>query len=346
MSPPEWQFPELSWSHSRDRTLRECARRYYWQYYGSAGGWSPDASRTAAMAFRLKQLTTLEMALGTAVHECARMVATAIRDRRPRPARAALAAHCRAALNGLWRSSRDRAAFEADPRGRPMLQALYYGREVGAEALERVRRKLERCVDNLVACPVWAELARCDPAQVYVVDSLTAFLLEGKTVYASPDLAYVSAEGVCTLCDWKTGHPGEAGEQVALYALYARKALGITGEGEEVTGRVFLWGRSGEEIRLTVGEPEVRAAGRRVQRSMAAMRTLLADPDRNVPLPMAAFPVLPSEARSRCPSCNFYGLCRGELEVARGPDGRVAAGDGASPAAAALTGPPRPPGGS
>ncbi|NOZ64350.1 MAG: hypothetical protein GXO71_05370, partial [Caldiserica bacterium] len=34
---------EFSWSKSRDIIFRECPRKYYFNYYGSWGGWKFDA---------------------------------------------------------------------------------------------------------------------------------------------------------------------------------------------------------------------------------------------------------------------------------------------------------------
>lgn len=48
--PRAWSTPRFSWSWSRDRVLRECARRYYWHYYGSFGGWRSGASEEARVA--------------------------------------------------------------------------------------------------------------------------------------------------------------------------------------------------------------------------------------------------------------------------------------------------------
>ena len=72
--------PSFSWSHSRDRTLSECARRFYWQFYGSWLGWRHDAAADVRLAYRLKQLTSLSGALGQAVHARAGEIAVAIRD--------------------------------------------------------------------------------------------------------------------------------------------------------------------------------------------------------------------------------------------------------------------------
>ncbi len=78
-------YPEFSWSHSRDRTLAECARAYFWRYYGGHRGWSSEASEEARLAYALKQLTSFPMIVGTAVHDCARECTEAVRRGTPRP---------------------------------------------------------------------------------------------------------------------------------------------------------------------------------------------------------------------------------------------------------------------
>ena len=59
----------FSWSPSRDRLYRNCARAYYFNYYGSWGGWERDAPAPARLAYRLKQMTNLPMFAGTVVHD-------------------------------------------------------------------------------------------------------------------------------------------------------------------------------------------------------------------------------------------------------------------------------------
>jgi hypothetical protein len=77
--------PEFSWSPSRDRVLAECARAYYWRYYGSHGGWLQDAPQQARQAYALKQLTTFPLLVGPAVHEWARDCAPATGNGVARP---------------------------------------------------------------------------------------------------------------------------------------------------------------------------------------------------------------------------------------------------------------------
>ena len=59
----------FTWSSSRDGTFQRCARQYWWQYYGSWGGWDRSAPSEAREAYVLKNLATRWAWVGTAVHE-------------------------------------------------------------------------------------------------------------------------------------------------------------------------------------------------------------------------------------------------------------------------------------
>ena len=47
---------EFTWSASRARTFDYCPRQYWWNYYGSWGGWDRDCTREAREAYMLKNL--------------------------------------------------------------------------------------------------------------------------------------------------------------------------------------------------------------------------------------------------------------------------------------------------
>ena len=59
----------FTWSVSRDKTFEMCARQYWWNYYGSWGGWSRDADPEARRAYMFKNLSNRWAWVGTAVHE-------------------------------------------------------------------------------------------------------------------------------------------------------------------------------------------------------------------------------------------------------------------------------------
>src|SRR5262245_39407157 len=59
---------EFSWSKSRDGVFLECPRRYWFQYYGSWGGWEIGADPRTREIYVLKQVKSRQMWAGERVH--------------------------------------------------------------------------------------------------------------------------------------------------------------------------------------------------------------------------------------------------------------------------------------
>lgn len=312
------RYPPFSWSHSRDRTLITCARRYYWQYYGRL---DPDPE-LAQWAWVLRHLTTLDLTLGSVVHNIAREDILSVRGGQSPTDQETMLQRARLELNRVCLSSHHRDAFVRFPTESPMLQDVWYTGRRDEHATERVREKMLAVVAHLSASPMWDELARLGSDQVLVVDSLSSFLFEGIPVYAAPDLAYrpnspdavpsASVIGNLTVVDWKTGgHCDDADLQLGVYALGLVLGHGITFEDPWI-GRVVLLA-TGEEAWYEITALDLARAKQRIRSSIATMQDLLIDPACNVPLPREAFPLAAPERRSRCPSCPFFQLCQEEL---------------------------------
>src|SRR5690606_3120172 len=97
------EFPDKSWSISRRQTLDECARKYYWQYYGSHNGWERDAPALAKEAYRLKQLTNLYLVLGDALHQAAASALLRVKEHNELPNEQSITQQIRSMLNDTFR---------------------------------------------------------------------------------------------------------------------------------------------------------------------------------------------------------------------------------------------------
>jgi len=312
MSHEPLPYPDFSWSHSRDRTLVECTRAYYWRFYGSHNGWRADAEPERRLAYALKHLTTLPLVLGTAIHACARDCALATRSRRPRPPFEVLLARVSADLNRTVLGSHHRARFLRDPKRSPMLhEAWYRGRQDGA-AVARAVAKARLCLRTLLDAGVWTEIEACPPESLTVVDSPEAFVHGGWAVYAGPDVVYRPGGRQVVILDWKTGDETDAEMQIAVYALYCRKALGLRFRDGEWFGRVVNLA-SGEDRTIEITRLDLLGAAERIHASVGAMHALLQDPERNEPRAREMFPVVPPERRFACRECAFFALCEEEL---------------------------------
>jgi hypothetical protein len=298
------------WSHSRETTLRTCARQYYYRYLLARGGWKRSAPARVRLAYVLSRLTTLDLALGNLLHALAARVASRVLAGRSPPSADVLRQSARAHLNNLVRNGRDLAVFADDPAGYPVLIEAYYGRELTVEQIERVRRKLERCTRHLAESTVWPELEGCAPGQVHAVDAPVAFSFGGTTVWVAPDLVYTPAAGPPIVLDWKSGRVGidSAAEQLSLYAAYARVQLGLELPATGFDGQVADLA-SGERWSVPLTAEALAAAETRVREGVLAMAQLPDDPAQ--PGTEAAYPR--TSDRVTCRSCPYWAFCEPDL---------------------------------
>jgi hypothetical protein len=309
-------YPQFSWSYSRARSVEECARAYFYRYYASHNGWLPhgEAHEGARHAYRLKFLSTLHQVLGTAVHECARQCVEAIRDGVPVPTHSEMLTRVLAALRTACARSKDRAAFERDPKRNPMLHSRYYRGTWDLAEVESVKNKMDRCLASLVACPLWAELRTIDPDGIVLIDNLEAVEVGRVRVYAAPDLV-IRAGAQVTVVDWKTGaeiDEDEVATQLAVYALVVIRRFGWRFDDHVWSGRVVSL-NDGRDHLVSLTRIDLMRASHRIKESVEVMRGYLEDFEQNRPKPVTAFPMLHPAFRSRCLSCPFHEICRPPL---------------------------------
>lgn len=318
-------YPEFSWSISRQRKLEQCPRGYYYQYYLGWNGWLDDAPTEARVAYRLGKLTSLDALLGQQIDVRARELEAAARAGAALPAADDLEARTRAALRKLWQQAQaGRAGFEARPNRVTMLRSLYLGQDTQPET-DRLNQKAGPSMRGLLATSHWERLqGRGDEGRVEV-PAFAHFLRDGAKVFAAPDLAYVQG-GVLHVVDWKTGREDDSQPLQVLLQMWwaleahpelaraaAESSLEIRGHLEYVTAG----GTRPVEPPAPTVAPDCGAApctlddlreacAGTVRAGVAQMRALLADPERNAPLPKAAF-----ERRESglCPTCGFAPIC-------------------------------------
>lgn len=306
-------YSALSWSHSRDRTLRDCARRYYLQYYLSAGGWRDDAPRAARLAYALRQLTSLEAAIGTAVHARARELALSAMSNGTAPSLTTLVTRSREMLKRLWRM-RDRRAFVRAPRDFPMLIENWHCTPVSALRTVRLRSRLTTALASLRASGIWDDIRSASVGNVLVPGEPMTASIDGAIIYATPDLLIRrDSTTPWILTEWKTSASAAVRDQLSVYCVVLRARGTLTPQDLPIFAHVARLG-GGEEEWIDLNETDLQAAMERIRQSLAKMRSLLRDPLRNEPLGEETFP--PSPRASRCSWCAFRTLC---------PEGRAAA---------------------
>lgn len=350
--------PANEWSYSRHRLLSACERAVYWQYWGSRGGYRSDAPAAARRAWALKGLVSVPSLLGTVVHNAAREVVAAIRDRRTPPTFDVLYAEARRAMNDVWRWSQpgeiDR--FWNWPTSYHAFREIVYAGRLEQDQIEQARIKLGSCLRHLVGSPLLHDVRACAPHQVRLGGSGPdrVALGGGVTVWAALDLLYRhgdpgTAGGECRhacggpcwcVVDHKTGRPSPAADvlQLAVYCI-AIEAQGYPPTDGVYFGRV-IYLLSGTEAWFVITEEDMAHARAVIRADVALQRAFYVDWARGVLKPRSSF-ALARELRT-CEACNFLALCREELRSQARPDGVSEPGGatvrvGASPGTAALS---------
>jgi hypothetical protein len=302
-------YPQFSWSWSRSELLDTCARAYLHRYYSGHGGYSRSATPLARRAYALKHLTTLELTLGSAIHDCAAKCARACRDRAPLPTRHELREMVRLRLN-IVALARDRGAFLNAPGRRPMLATVYYQGLLSDSAIARTRARMESCLESLIGSHVWGELRGVDPAHIILPDEPVCVELNDVVTYLVPDLVYYRDGWV--IVDWKTGRPRDSRMQAWVYGLYIEHVLGESNKTCTAHVHNLLVGHADT---YEIGDAELEQARAFIRGSVGRMQELLRNCDSNEPLDIGKF--APARNPTRCTKCNFLELCAHELGLER-----------------------------
>jgi len=303
-------YPEFAWSISRQRKLAQCPRAYFYTYYLGWNGWLDDVPAETRMSYRLGKLTSLDALLGQQIDVRARELEAAARTGAAVPEADELETRTREALRQLWtRAKNARAAFEARPNRVTMLRSLYMDQDTQPET-DRLNQKAAPSMQGLLATSHWERLRGCGDAGHVEVPDFASFQHDGIKVFAAPDLAYVH-EGILHVIDWKTGRADDTQPMPVLLQMwwaleaYPELAQAAADGSLEIRGYLeFVAAGSTQPVEAVAGFRE--QAAETVRASVAQMRGLLADPERNIPLEMAAF-----ERREGglCRSCNFLPVC-------------------------------------
>jgi PD-(D/E)XK nuclease superfamily len=297
---------EFSWSRSRDNTFQECRRKYFYQYYGSWGGWDAAAPPDVRRLYVLKQLSSRQQWAGRIVHDAIEMVLHAFAGGREIPADP-FVSDVIERMRGEWRSSHA-GRYRDNPKS-PALFEHEYRVEVTREGWQAVSRNVTICLRNFFRLPLLASIRRTPPEHWSIEHWSKVFDFEGTPVWVAPDFGFWTDDGRLALVDWKTGGKGGDGAafQLGCYALYAREMLGVP------PAQIDL-------IEVNLRQPAVTQhrwdderlddVREQLKLSIRSMRAYLQDPDANVAV-VADFER--SEDLRICKWCNFRAACRPEL---------------------------------
>jgi hypothetical protein len=298
---------KFNWSVSRDNVFQECPRQYYFQYYGSWGGWEFDAPERVRNLYVLKQLKTRAMWVGQVVHDCIKRSLDNISRGIPVLPVEEILSITRDRMRQDFRSSRSGAYWE-NPRSNCGLYEHEYAIDVSDDEWRAAADQVDRCLRNFYQSETYDGLRELPREDFLEIEEFSKFDLDGDEVTIKLDCAVREHDRI-VIYDWKTGRTERLGLsfQMACYAYYASNAYRIP--VNHVETRRFELLRN-EVYTESVGEASLDELLGYIRGSIKDMKSLLDDPDKNVASEENFAKV---EKREVCYRCNFLKVCKPRL---------------------------------
>lgn len=298
---------EFSWSFSRDNLFRECRRKYFYNYYGSWGGWKKDsADEITRTLYVLKNLVNRKIWKGDAVHkEISRVLksyqSTGIFSDYDNSVK-----RTTNIMRSEFRFSKKKEYWNTSQSLRKV-NALYeheYDIELADEEWKNSYNDVLICLDNFYKSQICDVLKSIDVDDIVTIDSITPteFDFNNEKIFVNLDLAYMY-DGKLKIVDWKTGSAETNPLQFVVYTFHCYEILGIPLEDITVIEYNLL-----EDMKYTYNysEKDINNAKEYILKSIGEMKSCLYDPLENS-AEIYDFPR--TEEEWKCSNCNFRKIC-------------------------------------
>ena len=210
---------EFSWSKSRDEQFRECLRKYYYDKYGSWGGWDKKGDARKREIYIMKNLKSRHMWLGELVHDG---VEELIKNPSKIEERQQFLDHVTWKMRHQYKDSQE-GRYREDPKRIVGLQEHEYGMNVKGEEWKRIHDTVIACLSCFID-NVWPWFKETAPRKRHLsVEQLQHFIFEKVKIWVKIDFAFRNDDGDIVIIDWKTGKSEDVDSVVQLrcYGLFA-----------------------------------------------------------------------------------------------------------------------------
>ncbi len=298
---------EFSWSVSRDALFRECRRKYYYNYYGSWGGWDKNhPDKVTRTLYVLKNLQNRWQWKGSVVHHEIEKVLKELVSTGVLTPIAKSKSRVTEMMRNDFKFSRDGLYWQKDGSLKNVL-ALFeheYKTLMPDEIWKKNYDEAILCLESFFGSDVVEEIKKLPKEKIISIESMTAsaFSFNPEKVFVKLDLAYETGDGV-KIVDWKTG-AGESDKlQFQVYTIFAFEELDVAPDQISLTEYNLLG--DGPAIHRFSAH-ELNDAVEYINRSIEGMKGLLADPDENIAV-MTDFGRTPND--KICEYCSFKKIC-------------------------------------
>jgi len=293
---------EFSWSVSRDDIFRKCRRMYYYQYYGSWGGWDFAADKRNRAIYILKQLQNRQMWAGSKVHECIENILNEIKIGIKKIDIGQKIENTLNLMRKEFLSSKNKN-YLTDPKTCALFEHEY-GLEVSKEEWQSNADNVAECLKQFFNSDVYEEISQLLENQWIALEPFPFFYLEDFKIYAVLDFAFRRNDEII-IYDWKTGKEDTEKDkfQLACYGLFATKKWNIEAYNVNLVDFYLSKGKQNEFI---FADFEIDKIKNQIFNSIDEMKHILDDPQENIARE-DDFPF--TENEQICKYCNFNKMC-------------------------------------
>lgn len=298
------EYPEKSWSFSKDKLLSKCPRAYYYSKFLIWGGWDKTAPERVRKAYRLSKLTTIEQFLGSIIHDYIANNITALKTQDLENALKFIGGEFNKAV---YYSHKYMEEWKQNPKSMTMFYSVYYKNRKLYEGDfgKKIRDKTKILLQNYYNSRTLKDIQ--NGIKIIEIDrenNFTSFWVNNYKIYSIVDFMY-EKNGDIFIIDWKTGKKSPDDEfQLKLYALYAYKNYNID------LNRVYLINEylyEGDYEERKYAKEELLEVENFIKERIDIMENYLKDKEKNIPKDESSFPARSS--KYNCKWCNFKEIC-------------------------------------
>jgi len=293
---------EFSWSVSRDDLFKKCRRMYYFQYYGSWGGWEREADDKTRMIYILKHLQSRQMWAGSKVHECIENTLTEIKTSIKRINIEQKIETTLDLMRKEFLSSKNKKYLT-----NPKTCALFeheYGLDVSEKEWRSNADNVAECLKQFFNSDVFKEISQLLDNQWLKLEQFPFFYLEDTKIYAALDFAFREDDGLI-IYDWKTGNenPEKDKFQLACYGLFAVQKWNVEPKNVKLIDFFLSTGKQNEFQLRNLNLDQIENC---ILTSIDKMENLLEDPIENT-AKEEDFSL--TNNKKICNYCNYKKMC-------------------------------------
>ncbi len=309
---------EFRWSVSRQACFDECQKKYWYTYYGSWDGWPVNAfdpnrkvDPLAALLYRLKQIQSLPLFIGSVVHETIEEALKKHHKQLPSAEVLRLDARKRF-LKGIEESKEKK--WLDHPKKFSNLFEWYYNTNLPTEeAIATYIERIEQMIASWRNSPAINQVIIDAKARWSGIEQNIEFLVDSVPVIVVIDfmLFWPNSEGdILIIFDWKTGGERKENiEQLYAYAMAAQIKLHQPIDkvvitpfylAQGVTGYKKIGFKQTETLDLKIVEEVQNKIRKEGSKLLAIHKESSQDP--------LLFPY--TENREKCLSCPFVEVCK------------------------------------